>query len=620
MQKSKLKGLINSHNSITDILLILLVGLLSITWFRGNFLINHGDQCLPLSPIRGFQNSNYFWNHLAATGFSIPPGFATFLYFGFFALMEFLGFSLIASEKIFYYLLFTVSGLSMYYLTTIFTNKNNRHIIGLASALFYMFNFFPLLTFWAGFTTLAIFYALMPLILALYIKLLETEIGITSCIAMFFSIAILSWIAMVPAHIAVLFSILFLYLIYFILKNYREKRKIKTAFGLSIFLIFFYFLLNIWWLIPIFSSVETSLVVARAATPGESLWIFNVWSSDFLKLFRLLGPWTFDIRYGDFFFPWAWVYSTIPFLILGFIPPILVFIPFLAKQKNKIIFFFGPLFLLGLFLMKGIHSPLGQINKWLFLNIPFFVIFRNSYDKFGPIVVLSYAVLIGMGFNVLYVSLKKYSKNLAKIIVGLLSFLIFVVYMWPFWTGDLIYLGGKIKPSARIKVPNYYYEAKEWLSQQQEEFKILSLPHQEGVCYDWEYGYVGSDDPTIHLFQHPILSPFNPGDEIISPYLSNLFELSTKPKRADNIARISGLTNIRYILLHNDINYHINTPNPEIKAEDIKFILNSQLGIYLEKTFSKLDLYKISDKYFLPHIYAYPDKIGLEGSKTGLED
>jgi hypothetical protein len=216
---------------------------------------------------------------------------------------------------------------------------------------------------------------------------------------------------------------------------------------------------------------------------------------------------------------------------------------------------------------------------------------------------LSYAVLIGTGFNVLYVSLKKYSKNLAKIIVGIFSFLIFVVYMWPFWTGDLMYAGGKTKPSARVRIPDCYYEAKEWLSQQQEQFKILSLPHQEGVCYDWEYGYVGSDDPAIRLFQRPILTTYVPNDEIIGSYLSDLLGLFTKPGGSKNIAKFLGLTNIRYVLLHNDLNYLINTPNPEIKSEDIGSILNSQEGIHLERSFDKLDFYKISDGYFLPHIY-----------------
>ena len=405
----------------------------------------------------------------------------------------------------------------------------------------------------------------------------------------------------------VLWLILFLYLIFYIFQKERKRSEIRTAFKLSGILLFLWVGSNLWWILPIVLNIKAE--IAGATAIGGTLETFAGSSSktSFLNLFRLLGHWPFTSSGwgGEPFFSWAWIYFTPIFLILGFIPPILAFLPFLAKRKNKPIFFFGPLFLVGLFLMKGMHPPLGGINKWMFLNIPFFEIFRVPYDKFGTIAALSHAVLVGMGFGVVYLYLRKYTRRyIAQISIAILSILLFGVYMWPFWTGDIIYPGGKITSSARISVPNYYYRAGEWIQKQPSEFKILSLPRQEGAAYNWKHGgYMGSDDPTRHILQRPLLvQTIHTGVKFLDQFRFNLF--NTFDKSNERIVSILGLTNIKYILVHKDINYFINTPNPNMKAENIKSILALQDGIHFEKSFGKLDFYKISDEYFLPHIYS----------------
>ncbi|GAG60024.1 unnamed protein product, partial [marine sediment metagenome] len=226
------------------------------------------------------------------------------------------------------------------------------------------------------------------------------------------------------------------------------------------------------------------------------------------------------------------------------------------------------------------------------------------------------------GFNILYNYFKKYRKSISLVIVAALYILLFGVYMWPYWTGAIIYEGGEIKPSARVKIPEYYYKAANYINEEKGEFKILSLPHQTGgVAYDWEDGgYIGSGDIIVSLISKPILSPFDPDDEIVSPFLTVLFNLSNPLGLGDNMVKMLGLANIRYILIHNDVNYYINNPNPDLTVEKIKDILSSVKNINLEKSFGKLDFYKLNNDFFLPHIYIPTELIYTDKNIEDLQE
>ena len=92
--------------SYYPLILLLVLGLLPLIWFRGNYIINYGDQTLPFFPIYSLKtNIGYLWSHQYSIGLSSSRIIAGFFYTGFFALFEALGFSLIVTEKFFYCLL-----------------------------------------------------------------------------------------------------------------------------------------------------------------------------------------------------------------------------------------------------------------------------------------------------------------------------------------------------------------------------------------------------------------------------------------------------------------------------------------------------------------------------------
>src|SRR5207302_5810587 len=105
-----------------------------------------------------------------------------------------------------------------------------------------------------------------------------------------------------------------------------------------------------------------------------------------------------------------------------------------------------------------------------FLAYPALQAFREPYQKFGLLISLSYSVLIGetLGY-IVYRTIQRASRlqhvRLPRILgVTLVCFLIIGVLPWPLWTGDVVYPGGHVIPSARVSVPGYYQQADSWLA------------------------------------------------------------------------------------------------------------------------------------------------------------
>ena len=618
---NNLKGKIWSYYPL---ILLLVLGLLPLIWFRGNYIINYGDQTLPFFPIYSLKtNIGYLWSHQYSIGLSSSRIIAGFFYTGFFALFEALGFSLIVTEKFFYCLLFFFSGVSMYYLSSVvFGNKNKLPLI--ASALFYLFNFFPLFTFWRQFTGVSFLYVFTPFFLGFYIRGLQTQKWKYLFLMVILSI-IFTPMALNPAYLIVGWLFVLLYGLFYVLKNRKQKQILRFFTRFTLFLIVIEFLINLWWILPLINNFRDE--ISGAIAIGGSLEVFNYWSSQtsILNLSRLLGPWPFTAinPAGDPYFIWSSVYFTPLFILLGFIPLFIALISFIDDRinqfKEKSFFLF--LFILGLFLAKGSHFPFGNVNLTIFKTIPFMDIFRGQYDKFGIIIVVGYAILFGGGIQALEQFLKKKNLFLAKIVILAVFIISFGIYMWPYWSGDIIYDGGNKTPSARIKIPQYLVDFGNWAKLQDQEFKTLSLPHQEGASYSWDHGYIGGDDPVVHYLKKPLIAiTVNTGDVATEAYLKTLFNSFSNIHTFVNPAFFLGLGNIRYILLHYDLNYEINTPNPNIKAEELDKILSSYQDLSKEFSFGKLTLFKIRDDYFLPHFYIPQNIIYSNGGIESLPE
>ncbi|GFP20063.1 hypothetical protein HKBW3S03_01566 [Candidatus Hakubella thermalkaliphila] len=180
----------------------------------------------------------------------------------------------------------------------------------------------------------------------------------------------------------------------------------------------------------------------------------------------------------------------------------------------------------------------------------------------GIFIALSYAFLIGYGLSILYYHIyhimgrpaqkmqRVVGKISAKVFLVSNVFLLCGVYVWPMWTGDVIYPGGKVIPSATVEVPNYYYQASDWLDIEKGDFRIVSIPLPKlgsQVAYSWDHGYVG-EDPTRWLLPKTVVVSGESGRGISG----FIFDEVIQENPPANLGAILNLFNARYILFHRD--------------------------------------------------------------------
>jgi hypothetical protein len=210
------------YKSIISILVISSLGLISNTWFSGNYLISAGDFNSFLSLQKSIMLRSY-----VNLGFS--P--STLLAFSSLPIFELSGFTLVGIEKIMFYFVFTFPGLSMYFLTTSLINGKRRYFAGVVSALFYMMNTYTWLIKWSsGFITSLFAYGALPLMLAFYIRGLNENqnkkyaffVGIASLLA--------APSASTMTYIIIIWFVMFLYLMFHI---FFQKQKLEIFHSLK---------------------------------------------------------------------------------------------------------------------------------------------------------------------------------------------------------------------------------------------------------------------------------------------------------------------------------------------------------------------------------------------------
>jgi hypothetical protein len=212
---------------------------------------------------------------------------------------------------------------------------------------------------------------------------------------------------------------------------------------------------------------------------------------------------------------------------------------------------------------------------------------------------------------------KIYRKILASTVLVVIAISLFVVYMFPFWTGEIIYPGGKNNASQRVEIPGYYYAAADWLNNQSGDFVCYSLPMTRlgYVAYTWDHGYYGSDI-TLGLFSMPIITSGEAGNGasgIIADMILN--------NQTFNFGETLALMSVKYVIFHNDTNWGYIEGNQltdySMPRQDFLTFLNSSNGLYLEKQFGELYIYR--NTYWEPSfIYSTSNPISTNGNFTDV--
>ena len=598
---------------ILPIAVLLLIGLLSITWFRGNFLIKSGDSFFGLSPNYQLKIDSYMLYPAGDVALPVPFTHALYPYLSFMAFLNNIGASVIASEKILFYLLFTASGLSMYYLITVIFSRNEQKIlIGLTAAILYMMNPFTLINIWgSGLTTIVFAYPLLPLSLALFIRGLNTK-KFRYTFLLLIAWLIFSAAVANPAFALPIWIVLLSYLVFYVVLERKNKINLFYSLKFCVILLAGWLLLNLFWILPLLPYLNETYSSAQLSGGYASIFIGTSVSTNILNSLRLQGFWTFYSSFlGNPYFLWASTYLTNPFFVaVSFALPILAFLPLLLKVKEKYVIYMTIVAVCGVFAIKQFNPPLGSLNLWAIENVPYAGMFRDTYEKFGMIVAMSFAFLIGVSVFAIYSRLKKglafhnfashlRFKRYVPVVFVVFFLLVMQLFMFPFWNGDVIYAGGNTQASGRIQVPTYYNEAGDWVNSQSGQFNLLYLPIYAGTFrYVWNGTRYGGSDAIDEYFFHEnlILAMWDDSSSLGMAAVESM--LSTNGS-SDSFGKMLAFMDVKYIVVHDDFD-PLYTPVP---VAQLTADLANEEGITLVKTFGQIQIYE-NDFWKPSEVYA----------------
>lgn len=620
------------------ILLILLVGLFPISWFKDGLGISFFDEEIPIPPFYSFETYLSAWYGRSAPGFYSGRVLAKLLFVSYFVLLNKAGIPIPVLQASYIAGFTLLAGFSIYYLFRgLFKDHFNR-AGALIAAMLYMNN--PVLyhIIWR-YMLISLYptYAITPLIVIIYLKSLQSGnflrySATTALLLLFASPLGESLPYSTPLVIIVCSCIIFSIVLSDSWKD-RLGRSLKFWAATGVLSL----LLQSWWFVTFSMNLQSSMNTLesfRSAVGSSSIdtLLINSKTTSLVNLFQMQGhaaSYLMDV--GEV--PWSSydpIYLEKPLWIaLGFIPPFLVVLGILYTKTSKWRNYFAGLWIFSLVALGGAHPPFGKIYLRLWEIFPFMAAYRNYYDKFGLLLPFTSSVLAGLGATLVLSSLSKSIKKKNKLlsrtfVVSSTALLIVALCIWsyPFWTGDIIPHPNSVRAGAYFQVPAYYSEADQWLQQQGQNFRmmVLPLPKLYYGAFNWANGFWGSD-PSTWLFSTPSIVRITSSQSYALPVRIAELINSGKPT---NVACLLGLLNAKYVMLHGDTSWNYVrysawwVTQPDISEAQTREFLSKQPDLQFASTIGQLHFYE--NTKLLPHTYAAQQFIFLDGEIEALVD
>jgi hypothetical protein len=593
--------------------MIFLLGIVPF-WRTGiEGMIGFIDTPVPFDPISSFSSRLYTWRVQEVYGWDGTWDIPCMPYYALQALFMGTGLPVGVGQRIWYILVFSLSGWSMYYLISNILGDKNRRLASLISAMFYMYNpFMAAYHFVPGTVTPIYFtYATLPFILALYIKGLSDERNVLKNFVLIGLASITLAVGKVQQTVLSTYPFLFC-LIFFIIWK-RNRRDVCYGIKFTVLAGITSFLINSYWILPMIYNMHeifSTMIGKQVAMLGfgeENF--FNI-----LRIYQTYDPFGFGAYYN----------STLG-IAMSFLIPLITFSALLSKPKNRWVLFFSIISLVYMIGVAGGKSPLGELYTWLIiqtLSMGINLLPTNPWP-FWLFLSLSYSPLLGIGVLEVFRKIKGHEftlKNtnqdlkficrihLSRIFL-VATCLLILMNSWPILTGNG---AGYWIP---MDAPPYYYIARDWLRDQPEEFKIFLTPPGHRIYhvkYLWNPSEFAHGDFVHGFFPKPCLygSPKDP-NPINS--LPRFIQSCLAENRTEYVGKLLGLMNIKYLMLREDVDP---THGQHINYTSIKEVIKKQHGIHLEESFGKISFYK--NEFFSPRILPASAVVAVLGDIDSL--
>jgi len=468
--------------------------------------------------------------------------------------------------------------------------------VAIVATIFYIFNF-SILSILLNIGMMWT-YAFLPLLIAFFIKALtRTQNKHKHIIYFAITFTIIASISSMNfANIVVIIISLASILLYYIIlaRKISTGRLAKTLATLLIITS----LLSVWWLVPNLNYYLLSPSTQLQQEVNVLSWSWTHVRASFLNLFWLNGGWGWRPEY----FSYYKLYSNNAVLsFLLFVPFLLASSALLFKdEKTKFNAYVMLIILLFTFLAKGLHEPLGFVNLFLYNYVPYMSMFREPVSKFTLTMIPFLALLIGYATDKIAKTLThhklKQSIICSKLFIISVA-LIFAIATFPILTNPIETKTEQLPYSTYVKIPQYWNETSEWLSNKTGDFRILVTPLDDHYMVPYAWGYYGTDTFIERLIQKPLISPCYEYSYQVNPnivVLMNQLHDAIKYNETEEFQTIISMLNVKYILQRNDLDYEYLTSINRymVSSEKMRIFLSNRSDISMVKTIGKLDIYE----------------------------
>jgi len=415
-----------------------------------------------------------------------------------YAFLDFLGifFSNELIQKLLFFLVFYVSGVSMYKLC-----PEEWGIGRYFAGFLYMLNPFIYVRFLAGHWLILLAYAVSPIVIKSLMDFFESPSTKRSLSVAF----LITFVFFIDTHTPFLIFIVF-GIFYFvkIIQSGKNTGRNLAILRSTVLIGIFLLLLNSYWLVPSFMVNKGPL----GEITSSDLYTFTTKQVlNFNTLFTtasMYGFWRGGYIYTKDLLPyWYFVFIFILFLsVHGFVSN------YKHSKHGIYVRAFGIIAVISVLLATGISGPVGGIFEFLFNNIFFLKGFREP-QKFVALLVMAYAYLGGLGVAELEKAARAKSSDIYNKFAMLL--LIFLALSTPFIYSFTMFNGfwGQLKPT---DYPKDWYEVNEFLNQDNQDFNVLFLPWHLYMDFKWlptPQKRIGN--PANIFFEKPVIQGENGG-------------------------------------------------------------------------------------------------------------
>jgi hypothetical protein len=306
---------------------------------------------------------------------------------------------------------------------------------------------------------------------------------------------------------------------------------------------------SLWWIIPVVLTLTGPTFNELFAAPGVSEWKFTHQRSSIENVLRLRSQWGWNIAE---YFPYSPVLGRLPFNVFAFFLPSLAGLGIVLswRRRQRLALALAAFGIGGVWVAKGIHSPLAGTNWWLYDHVPGFFLLREP-AKVSVLIVLAFAILGGLAVHCLaQASRPMLSTLVATILVGGA-----VAYSYPLLTGEVIPGDRGTLPSAHVRIPPAWREAADFLNAQPEDGKVLVLPPPDFYALPTTWGYYGASFARS-LIDRGVIEPLRQSyfrtPESVFSLVAFIEENLANPTGYD-IKRQMQALGARYVLLRHDL-------------------------------------------------------------------